>query len=116
VLLVVKLQQLHDAPRIVSCLISITTERKTWQDVSMRPAEASHSAAGPIARPLNCLDVEKTPAQRRHDDQNHGDRAQITERLSSRCLLPHFSDHLEFPLKLLPYDLQSTLLATLCRV
>jgi hypothetical protein len=60
--------------------------------------------------------MEKTPAQSRDDDQNHGDRAEIAEHLSSRRLLSHFSDHQEFALKLLPYDLQSTLLATLCRV
>jgi hypothetical protein len=60
----------------------------------------AHSAAGPIIRQMNYLDVEKTPAQCHHDDQNHGDRAEITERLSSRRLLSRFGDHLEFALKI----------------
>jgi hypothetical protein len=65
------------------------------------PADAlAHSAAGPIIRQMNYLDVGKTPAQCHYDDQNHGDHAEITERLSSRRLLSRFGDHLEFALKI----------------
>jgi hypothetical protein len=45
------------------------------------------------------LDVGKTPAQSRGDDQNDGDRTEISGLLSSRQMLPHFSDHLELALK-----------------
>jgi hypothetical protein len=39
--------------------------------------------------------VSKTPAQSHDDDYNRGDRAETAERLSSRRLLSHFSDHLD---------------------
>jgi hypothetical protein len=43
--------------------------------------------------------VGKTPAQSRGDDQNYDDRTEISGLLSSRRMLPHFSDHLELALK-----------------
>jgi hypothetical protein len=43
--------------------------------------------------------VGKTPAQSRGDDQNYGDRTEISGLLSSRRMLPHFGDHLELALK-----------------
>jgi hypothetical protein len=49
---------------------------------------------------MNYSDVGKPPAQCHYDDQNHGDRAEITERLPSRRLLSRFGDHLEFALKI----------------
>jgi hypothetical protein len=60
--------------------------------------------------------VGKTPAQSRGDDQNDGDRTEISGLLSSRQMLPHFSDHLELALKRLRYYLQLTLLARLLGV
>jgi hypothetical protein len=60
----------------------------------------SRGEAQPLScRRLNCLDVGKTPAQSRGDDQNDGDRTEISGLLSSRQMLPHFSDHLELALK-----------------
>jgi hypothetical protein len=41
----------------------------------------------------------KTPAQSCGNDQNDGDRTEISVLLSSRRMLPHFSDHLELALK-----------------
>ena len=64
-------------------------------------------------RRLNCLNVGKAPAQSCSDDQNYGDHTEMSGRMSRRQMLPHFSDHQEFVLKLLRYDLQRTLLAPL---
>ena len=55
--------------------------------------------AGRTVRRLDRLDVGKTPAQSRDDDQNDGDRAKISVLLTSRRMLPHFSGHLELALK-----------------
>jgi hypothetical protein len=68
-------------------------------------------AAGLIVRWLNCLDVGETPTQCRRDDQNHGDRAEVSGLLSSRRMLPHFSVHLELSLKLHRHSLQPMLVA-----
>jgi hypothetical protein len=58
----------------------------------------NHPVAGRIVRRLDCLDVGKTPAQSRGDDQNYGDRTEISGLVSSRRMLPHFSDHPELAL------------------
>jgi hypothetical protein len=50
-------------------------------------------------RRLNCLNVGKAPAQSCSDDQNYGDHTEISGLLSSRRMLPHFNDHLEFDLE-----------------
>lgn len=55
--------------------------------------------AGLFVRRLDCLNVGKTPAQSRDDDQNDGDRTEISGLLSSRRMRPHCSDHLELALK-----------------
>jgi hypothetical protein len=47
-------------------------------------------------RRLNCLNMRKTPAQSGRDDQSQGDQTEISGLLSSRRMLPHFSDRLEF--------------------
>src|SRR6266571_1908006 len=49
--------------------------------------------------PAECLNVGKTPAQCRREDQDYGDHTEISEPFSSRRTLPHFSDHLEFCLE-----------------
>ena len=67
-------------------------------------------------RRLNCLNVGKAPAQSCGDDQNYGDHTEISGLLSSRRMLLHVSDHQEFVLTLLRYDLQRTLLARLVLV
>jgi hypothetical protein len=58
-----------------------------------------------MVRQLNHSDVGKTPAQSHDDDQDHGDRAETAERLSSRRLLPHFSGHGDSPYRF-PYGFQ----------
>jgi hypothetical protein len=64
-----------------------------------------------LAVELNCLNVGQAPAQCRQEDQNYGDHTEISGLLSSQGMLPHFSDHLEFALKLLRYKRLPTLLA-----
>jgi hypothetical protein len=44
--------------------------------------------------------VGKTPAQCRRDDQTYGDHTKISELLSSRSMLPHFSDHTRIRLEI----------------